>query len=438
MTGTAKTMAQLDTLLTTAARRGGLDDLDTRALRATMLAAGPSRAAVDTRLAAAWRAADANLRVHGLRDLFDGVMLGSALVDALLESIDGACAAPHGRSATTEATPVDAGSANAALWVLREAADDPLDSKGWRRICAVARRGRHQLVPDLDAANLVAERGPDSCLPTVALTAFRDGPEDASDRLAALVALGRFPDPRVPGWLHGVVRSGAGLMEAVQALSFVAARVHGDGDEAALGQVIEALLVAVPVSLASLEDAGSDPASQAGSAGVAASAAAASHLSDGWVRWLALDLLSRLLGEATVPMLQAAYAAGGQHDVAWFLPQVEARLHSLGAPCPADDATALPWIPPLPDLGASILSRCPRVARRAAVLAAESPALQGALQTRAAVERTLVARGQLLASFLDAEGLPAVDLDADFQPWSEVMTDRDRAALVAMEDAWIG
>ena len=432
MNDMAKAIDQLEALLATAARRGGLDDTDARALRATLLAAGPSRSAVDSRLAAAWRAADANLRIHGLRDAFEGVILGSALVDALLESIDGVVvgAATRNSSAGPEGARVDAGAANAALWVLREAADDPLDPQGWRRICRVARGSRHQLVPDLDAASLVAERGPEMCLPTVALTAFRDGPEDASDRLAALVALGRFPDTRVPGWLDGVVRSGAGVVEAVQALSFVAARVHGAGDEAALGQVIAALLAAVPVSLAALAEAGPDSADEAAST-------AASHLPDGWARWLALDLLSRLLGEAAVPMLQAAYAAGGQYDVAWFLPQVEARIRSLGAPCPAAEGTPLPWMPPLPDLGASILSRSPRVARRAAVLAAELPGHQGALETRAAVERALVARGQLLASFLDAEGLAAVDLDAGFQPWSEVLTDHDRAALVATEDAWI-
>lgn len=412
-TRTDEALTRLSRLLADAAQRGTLDVDGSSELRDAVLAAGPTRAPVDATLAAAWRTASHGFRVHGLRDALEDLMLGSALVGVLLDSaeLDEANAAEGGAAAVARRD--EEASANAALWVLREAADDPLDPIGWKRVCAIVRAGRQRAVPDLEAALLVAERGPAASFATLALTAFRDGPEDATDRLTSLVALGRFADPRIPAWLDGVVRSGAAGMEAVQALSHVAARVHAAGDEAGLEQVLGALLAAVPIDDVTAR-------------------------SDGWVRWLALDLLSRLVGVAAVPMLQASFAAGGQYDVPWFLPQVKARVESLGAACPAPEGTTLPHVPALADLATNVHSRSPRIARRAAVLAAEQPDLSAALRSRAAVERALVARGQLLGSFLDADGVSPATLDASFTPWCEVLSDEDRAALVKAEEAWLG
>jgi len=423
MSDSMSTQARALSLLAEAEQRGGLDGPGAAALRSALLEAGPARAAIDQALAALWRSADPGLRNAGLRDALEELVLGSALVAALLRTIDGGgvdgSGSGDGQRAGHSGRRAAEAAANAALWVLRNAADDPLEPAGWRRVCAVARRQRHHAVPDVEAAVLIAERGPERCFATVALTAFRDGPEDADDRLAALRGLGRFRDPRVAGWLDGVVRGGGAMMDAVQALSHVAAQAQVAGDEAALEQVFAALLAAVPID-------------------------ETAPRSDGWVRWMALDLLSRLVGEAAVPMLQAAFAAGGHVDVPWFLPQVAARVESLGSVCPAPPGAALPVVPAFADLAAEVASRSPRIARRAAVLAAQrlesgdDADLRTALRGRAAIERALVARGQLVGSFLDPAGLPAVALPDSFRPWSEVLPDADRAALVVLEDAWLG
>lgn len=402
----------------TAAAAALRDRGDATALRVALMQESPTRAEVDAALAQLWREADDGVKSGGLRDALDGLLLGTELVRALLDSVDAAVA---GRG--TEIA------ANAALRVLREAGDDPLDGAGWCRIAAVAQALRHEAVPALDAALLLAERGPAAAGPTLALTAFRDGPEDAGDRLAALAALGRYDDPRVIGWLAAVVRSGAATLEALQAVADVAARAHAAGDEAGLEGVLATLVAALPLD---------EPDAAA--------------VGDGWSRWLALDIFSRLVGPAAVPVLQAVAQAGGQDDVDWFLPQVRARIDSLGGVAggasPAGEP--LPHVPPLPGLAARVGSRSPRVARRAAHLAAarlaaddaatpaaERDELRAALTARGPVEVALTARGQLLGTFLDVEGVAPAPLGAAWQPWAELLSDADRGDLADAEAAWL-
>lgn len=328
--------------------------------------------------------------------------------------------------------------ANAAVARLVEVAEAPdLDpgsrSRIWRQLCAVARAHRPDRLPEVNAAAAVAVNGPQGCLATVALTAFRQGPEDADDRMTSLAALGRFSDPRVAGWLLGVVQTGAASHEALAALAQWIPRAdaqwlrgHGEG----LRSVIEG-------NLAPLEPA---------------------HVSDEWQRWAGLQALAALIGRDALAHVVGAWQAVGMDDAPWY-PRYLASLAAAlaGQPAIANGDLAMARaslrlagqqatdLPTLPGRETRLLARCPRVARQAAaeLQAAPSATATAALLRRAAVETALVARGQLIASLLPAVPAEAPEDPevaaalAASPPWCHLMSDVERAELAAQERDWI-
>jgi hypothetical protein len=259
-------------------------------------------------------------------------------------------------------------------------------------------------LPDREAALLLARHGPASALATVLLTAFRPGPEDADDRLGTLASLGRFEDARVPEWLARVVKSGAAVLEVLQACAVAIAR-------------------------------GADP-----EAWLPVLHAGARTRIDAWARWTALDGLSRVVPASdALPWLIAALRAGGEDLPGWYLPFCEQRAQALAPGVQiATWAGQMPALEPLPGLAGRVLSRCPRVARAAMVEWQQRHGTDDPLvQQRAGLEVTLVQRGQLLGSFVAQVETQPLALDATWQPWTQAMTTDERHQLQEQEEAWL-
>ncbi len=348
------------------------------------------------------------------------VDLSPELLEALLESAEGG----------------DAISANSALEVL---ADKELTQAAWRRLCALASSHRVHRLPEIGVAMLVAEGGVTGCLPTVALTAFRDGPEDADDRLAALTALGRFADERVPGWLAAVIETGAATLPALTALNQWL-MVYGARLDAPNRQRMERLLLGVA------QRHGPAPGDQC----------------DAWVRWAVVDCLCLLSGRSALPYLRSAWHSGGDPVPNWYRawlarrvalllgePNLAAQQPALVAQRLEEEGGELVQLAALPDARARALARSPRIGRRAIEELNQSEGEAGdvseIIARRAAIEGALVARGQLIASLMFDQGVEqaaegeavAVELGPEWTPWSSLLVDSERQVLYAEEDAWI-
>jgi len=356
-----------------------------RALQARLRARDSRDAALDQGLAQLWQAARPVARALGLQPLLDGISVGPALRAALLDSVE-----------------ADAASANAALDLLAATAAEDWQPVEWQRVARVARMERDKTVPDKEAALLLARCGPRQALPTVALTAFRPGPEDAEDRLTAIANIGRFADARAAAWNRALLQTGVATLECLQAVT-LAQQTAPD----------------LQPWLANLE--------------LACRLAA----TDAVARWTALDGLSHLDPARSLPWLHAAVAAAGADLPPWFVPYCRQRAAAVAAllpNCKPPPAT----LTPLPDLPAQVLARCPRIARRAAVLWQEQQGEPELLHQRAGIERALVERRQLLASFLATHATVPAQLGPQWAPNWLVLSDGERACLVAEESAWLG
>ena len=102
--------------------------------------------ATDRTLAQLWQAATAVFRQQGLRDLVDELVIGEALVAALIATIEDG----------------DAMSGQTAVYLLRNCRLPELDEAAWRRLSAVAWRERSKPLPDVPVAALISELGPQS------------------------------------------------------------------------------------------------------------------------------------------------------------------------------------------------------------------------------------------------------------------------------------
>lgn len=344
----------------------------------------------DSACAELWRSTDGNGRRVVLLPLLEGHVLGRALTHAMLGSVEGR----------------EERSANAALALLEERGQ--LDPVQWRRIGLVARVQRQSLLPDIDAAQLLAKHGPPAAMATVALTAFRRGPEDADDRLACIAGLGHFDDARVIQWLRSLARTGSASLEALQAAAQWMAR---NQDTPGLPELLQEL---------ARQELGLDAL----------------------LRWSALDGLCHLLGTDALPALLAAHQAGGQELPEWYLPSLAGRAMALepslakGGPSvfrQAAGALQAPVWPGVPGLNQRALSRDARVARQAAF--EQPPPAAEVLRERAGHEAALVARQQLVGSLLPEAA--ALALPAAFTPNWAVLTDDERAELLRLESAWL-
>lgn len=354
--------------------------------RARLLKVGAA-AAVQARLADIWRHAPPHVRNQALQPLLEGVAIGAELTAVLLDTVEGG----------------DPASGNAALRVLGDGVVT-LVAQSWRRIARVAQRERRMLLPDREAAILLANHGPRSALATVVLTACRPGPEDADDRLQALAALGRFEDARVPVLVARLLAAGTGTLEGLQAAAVALAR--GEDPEPWLTVLHSAL---------DLSD------------------------TDAWARWSALDGLSRLQPAQAVPLLVAAWRAAGEDLPGWYVPFCAQRAQALQSGLdPATWPGRVPAMAPLPGLGGRVQSRCPRIARAAMV---EWQARHGAddplIAQRAGTEKALVARGQLLGSFLVGPDTVAGPLGPSWAPSAMRLGHAERVAWEAEESEWL-
>lgn len=238
-------------------------------------------AALDGHLAALWSAGNAASRRLVLEPLFEGLAVGPLLAEALVRCVEQA----------------DDRSANAALALLSGEVEP--SAAQWRRLGQVARRQRQDLLPDVDAVQLLARRGPPEALATVALTAFRQGPEDADDRLVSIAALGRFDDPRVLGWLQALARSGSASLEVLQAVAQAMALGRATGPVQGPWAVLLIALARGP------------------------------HGVDALLRWSAIDGLCHLCGSEALPAVLAAHRAGGEDLPSGYLQGLAARAIAL-------------------------------------------------------------------------------------------------------------
>ncbi len=355
-----------------------------RPLEARLRAADTLEAALDRGLAQLWSQARPVARTLGLQPALENAAVGPVLRGALLDSVE-----------------ADPASANAALALLADVPAQDWQPAEWQRLARVARSERKKTVPDKEVALLLARLGPPEALATVALTAFREGPEDAEDRLLATAHLGRFADARVAAWLRALLQTGVATMECLQAASL--AQVYAQD---------------VQPWIANLE------------------AACALPQSDALARWTALDGLSHLAPARALPLLQATLAARGADLPPWFVPYCQERAAALRALVPDDGAEPVA-LTPLPGLHAQVLARCPRIARRAAVLWREKSGDEALLLERAGIERALVDRHQLMASFLAGPETPAAELGEAWSPNWLVFGETQRGWLVAEESAWL-
>lgn len=345
-------------------------------------------AAADAALAQLWQNATPTVRATLLAPLCEDNPLGARSLSALVDSV----------------AQGDVRSANAALRLLGEGTD--LSAEQWRSVGRVARSQRSQGLPDIDVAVMLARSGPREAFATVALTAFRPGPEDADDRLVALGQLGRFGDLRAAGWLAGIAASGSAHLEVIQAAA--------------------ALLESHPAAAVDL----------------LSRVAAADQGLDALARWTALDGLCHAQGAEALSAVLAGWLAGGADLPAGYLDALRNRAVSLEPSLAKGGTDALRQaarglkvaaFPPLQGLAGRVLSRDARVARQAAV---EAGPAHPAVQQRAGVEAALVARGQLLGSLLP--GAPPVEPGPGFAPNHARMSSADRKALVAEEARWLG
>ena len=359
-------------------------------------------AVIDEALGRWWSSAAATDRVLAGRVCAEDRELGARWVSAMLDHL---ASCPLEGALTND----QYRDFNASLGALRSARTLTLSPDQWRVVGRLARHQRSAPVPELDAAQLLAERAPTSAGPSVALTAFRPGPEDAEDRLISLADPGRFTSlTERRGWIVDVLAAGAAGLEAIASLSRWAVTAAAADDAEGLSAYVEALQAHLrrPVT---------------------------DGVGDAWVRWQALDALSRAAPQQARPWLLGALEADEYGDAPWFTVQVKARLQLLG---PDQDHQPVK-MPPLPDMTQRIASRCQRIARQAAVVSNEDPAYAAALQQRAVVEAHLVGRGQLMASFLVPDELSPMELEPRFQPWSEMLSAQQRADLQRLEDAWL-
>lgn len=349
------------------------------------------------RLAAKWWASNgAPGRRLVLEPVLEGIEAGPLLTEALLKSVETA----------------DDRSANAALALL--AGEAELSPSQWQRLARVARRQRAAWLPDIDAVQLLARRGPPQALATVALTAFRLGPEDADDRLACVAALGRFDDDRVLGWLNSLGRTGSCSMEVLQAAAqAMALGLHGDQDANPLARLLLALA--------------------RGEEGL-----------DALLRWSALDGLSRLHGTEALPAVLAAHRAGGSDLPDGYAQGLAALAMSLepslakggdaGLAAAAEVLAAGDLWPPVPGRDQRAMSRDARVARQAAF---EEPRPSAeVLHARAGLEAALVARKQLVGTLL-AVAAPTPIPERFAANW-RCMSQTERDQLANEETNWLG
>jgi hypothetical protein len=386
-------------------------------LRSALVAVGDiGREDVDASLAAGWRAAEPVVRQQVLRDALDGLAPGPAVIAALLASAESS----------------NHVSANAALHVLGSVQPPLLTGTHWQRIARLAASQRGALLPDVEAAVLLCEYGPQEAFATVALCAFREGPEDAEDRQVALCGLGRFDRPEVLPWLEELAAAGVLGVECIGALAQWAMRSGTAVQGAERSQFVRTLHAA----------AGHAPRHE-------------NHLVDAWQRWAAIDVLCRVVGEEAAPLAVAAWLAGGDDLEPWFMAGVAQRVCDV---CPAtgparegvEAVTA--WfqaggapaleLPPIAPIAMRAGARSPRISRRAMVLLEQSdiePAAFAAIAaSRAAVEQSLVARQQLMASFLVDQHTQGVELGAEWRPTHEILSQAQRQQLEAEERAWLG
>lgn len=278
----------------------------------------------------------------------------------------------------------------------------------WRRVARVARLERSKPLPDIDAMVLLARQGPPEALASVALTAFRPGPEDAEDRLVASAQLGRFDDPRVADWIAALLTRGACNLECLHAILLAQHWSREAGPWIAL-----------------LERA----------AGLGARGTPL-ETSDAAVRWTALDGLSHLAPERAFPLLRATLDMLGFDDPPWFRERCALRALDLSARLPTIEHEPV-HLAPLADLRAQVHARCPRVARHAALRWQQGHGRDLWLEQRAAIEKALVDRGQLIASLLSTVSTLAAELDESWTPSCDALSEVGRAALIAEESAWL-
>ncbi|MBM4345339.1 MAG: hypothetical protein FJ100_18365, partial [Deltaproteobacteria bacterium] len=232
-----------------------------------------------------WSAASADVVATWLAPLLEDLALPAAFRARLAQ-----CAASHR----------DPRVANAALTVLGHG--EGLDAEAWVGLARRAARERPLVAPDSDCAVFLARHGPPSTFASVALCAFRAGPDDVDDRLVSLGHLGRFADPRPLPWLHAVVALGAAHLEVIQSAAHALA-------------------------------AGADKA--AWTTLLAACGGAAQGV-DAWARWNVLEGLCFHLGAAARPHVLAALAAGGEDVPAGYREGVVALLARIDADPPTD------------------------------------------------------------------------------------------------------
>lgn len=340
-----------------------------------------------------WATASADVTATWLAPLLEDLALPTAFRGQLAQ-----CAATHR----------DHRVANAALTVLGHG--EGLSPAAWRAIGRRAARERPAVAPDSDCAVFLARHGPRHAWASVALCAFRSGPDDVDDRLVSLGHLGRFGEPRTLPWLRSVVSLGAAHLEVIQS----AAHALASGAD---------------------KSAWTDLLAQAGGAAVGL---------DAWARWTALEGLCFHLDRAARPWVLAALAAGGDDLPAGYADGLRALLARIDPEQPADLAavraalqragrTAWPQLPAVQD---RLFSRDARVAREAAVAWASAGRDPAVLAARAGQEATLVAHGCLIGSLLP----PASAVPVDVAAWSSVadcLPAADRAALQAQEDLWL-
>ncbi len=410
-------MSAWQTILTRVVERPVVVAADGVSLRAALLQESDlTDAALDEALAVGWRSAAPVVRQQTLRDVLEGQKPGLQLVAAWVASI----------------TSGDDISANAAIHLLGCLQPVPLNAQQWRVIGAVAARQRDDLLPEVEAAVLLSQHGPDEAFATIALCAFRDGPEDAEDRQAAITSLGRFDREPVLEWVEKVAASGVLGLEAICAIAQWAMRhlatIDGDTRQH-LGNIVRL-------------------AAGAGSQG-------GIHVADAWLRWGAMDLLARLLGPAALPTVAGAWIAGGEDLEPWFLDGMAQRLLDL---CPdtacraKGPAEVLEWMAqnglepaelrPIPPVIERVFARSPRISRRAMVLLEQSSEVAAdrvaeVKRERAMIEQALVKRRQLMASFLAEPDTEQATLGDEWQPLSTLLDTRARQALLSQERDWL-
>jgi len=403
------------TLLRTIVERPAVVPGDEHALRAGLMVVDCCSPDVDDALADGWRAAAPLVRQQALRDALEALPMGAATCAALVDS----------------ATSDEHVSANAALHLLGHCETAPLTPTDWRRIGARAVAQRDALLPDIEAAQLLAEKGPPQAYATLVLLAFRAGPEDAEDRQYALSALGRFGRPEVLTWLADVAATGALGIEVATAVADFAARALA-ADEPVPAAAVAALEAVVGVGRGDGIDA-----------------------VDCWQRWAGIDVLSRLVGERALPIVASAWRAGGEDAEVWYDEALAQRCRDLLPADPDEPADApalvralanrgveLPAIAPVPPIRGRAFARSPRISRRAMVMLerSDTPAADVAAirEERARIEQALVQRSQLMGSFLTTADTEAAELDDSWRPTCEVLPEPVRATMLQAEAAWLG